>query len=41
LRLISRYMAYSSVIALCVHFIVEETIEFRLDRERSTERDLD
>ena len=26
-------MAYSPVIALCVHFIVEETIEFRLDTE--------
>jgi hypothetical protein len=33
LRLVSRYMAFSSVIALCVHFIVEETIEFRLDTE--------
>lgn len=33
LRLVSRYMAYSSVLALCVHFIVEETIEFRLDTE--------
>jgi Transmembrane family 220, helix len=33
LRLISRYMAYASVLALCVHFIIEETIEFRIDTE--------
>jgi hypothetical protein len=40
LRLASRYMTYSSVIALCMHFIVKETTEFCLNPE-ITERDWD